>query len=171
MSTDFTILSRFKASLTGDPDPNNPFVRHYAPFCLQDPLVVHIIMYASACYLHETGHIPHTALMASKGCAIQMLNHRISSGQGSAVAAGVGPGFRSFGGSGGSGGGAGDAAIASVIQLTAAEWYWGENDQDLQHHFRGLRDMIRLRGGFDNLGMNGILAKNAMWYVWPLLGS
>ncbi|KAF6839032.1 hypothetical protein CPLU01_02046 [Colletotrichum plurivorum] len=152
----FTILSRFKASLTGDPDPNNPFVRHYAPFCLQDPLVVHIIMYASACYLHETGHIPHTALMASKGRAIQMLNHRISSGQGSVVAAGVGSGSRS------SGGGAGDAAIASVIQLTAAEWYWGENDQDLQHHFRGLRDMIRLRGGFDNLGMNGILAKNAM---------
>ncbi|KAL0942146.1 uncharacterized protein CTRU02_200032 [Colletotrichum truncatum] len=151
----FTILSRFKASLIGDPDPNNPFVKVYAPFCVQDPLVVQIIMYASACYLHETGHLPRTALMANKGRAIHMLNQRISFGQ--ATTSGS-----SSENAGRGGGRTGDAAVASVIQLTAAEWYWGEAEEDVRHHFSGLRDMIRIRGGFDHLGMNGILAKNAI---------
>lgn len=56
----------------------------------------------------------------------------------------------------------GDAAIAGVIQLTVAEWYWGESDQDLRYHLMGLRDMIRVRGGFNQLGMDGLLAKNAI---------
>ncbi|KAI8249173.1 hypothetical protein K4K56_010423 [Colletotrichum sp. SAR 10_98] len=150
----FDVLSRFKASLTGDPDPSNPFIKHYAPFCIQEPLVVQTIMYASACYIHETGHLPRTALMASKGRAIHMLNQRISSGRNSAAASNTG--------TVGETSGTNDAAIASVIQLAAAEWYWGDNNEDVQHHFKGLRDMIRLRGGFDRLGMNGILAKNAI---------
>lgn len=151
------MLSRFKASLTGDPDPSNPFIKHYAPFCIQEPLVVQTLMYASACYIHETGHLPRTALMASKGRAIHMLNQRISSGRNSAAASNTGNVWETSG--------TNDAAIASVIQLAAAEWYWGDNNEDVQHHFKGLRDMIRLRGGFDRLGMNGILAKNAIWYV------
>ncbi|KAF4933520.1 hypothetical protein CGCF413_v013290 [Colletotrichum fructicola] len=150
----FDVLSRFKASLTGDPDPSNPFIKHYAPFCIQEPLVVQTIMYASACYIHETGHLPRTALMASKGRAIHMLNQRISSGRNSAAASNTGHVGETSG--------TNDAAIASVIQLAAAEWYWGDNNEDVQHHFKGLRDMIRLRGGFDRLGMNGILAKNAI---------
>ncbi|KAF4810383.1 hypothetical protein CGCSCA5_v010681 [Colletotrichum siamense] len=150
----FDVLSRFKASLTGDPDPSNPFIKHYAPFCIQEPLVVQTIMYASACYIHETGHLPRTALMASKGRAIHMLNQRISSGRNSAAASNTG--------TVGETSGTNDAAIASVVQLAAAEWYWGDNNEDVQHHFKGLRDMIRLRGGFDRLGMNGILAKNAI---------
>ncbi|KAI8310832.1 hypothetical protein K4K59_007959 [Colletotrichum sp. SAR11_240] len=150
----FDVLSRFKASLTGDPDPSNPFIKHYAPFCIQEPLVVQTIMYASACYIHETGHLPRTALMASKGRAIHMLNQRISSGRNPAAASNTG--------NVGETSGTNDAAIASVIQLAAAEWYWGDNNEDVQHHFKGLRDMIRLRGGFDRLGMNGILAKNAI---------
>ncbi|KAJ0343409.1 hypothetical protein COL922a_000141 [Colletotrichum nupharicola] len=111
-------------------------------------------MYASACYIHETGHLPRTALMASKGRAIHMLNQRISSGRNSAAASNTGHVGETSG--------TNDAAIASVIQLAAAEWYWGDNNEDVQHHFKGLRDMIRLRGGFDRLGMNGILAKNAI---------
>ncbi|TDZ38265.1 hypothetical protein CTRI78_v010907 [Colletotrichum trifolii] len=160
----FNILSRFKASLNGDPDPNNPFVRHYAPFCLQDPVVVQIVMYASACYLHETGHISRTALMMSKGHAIQMLNRRISLGQGP-TGTGTTTGNAEHAGAveeTSCGGRTGDAAVAGVIQLAAAEWYWGENENDIQHHLRGLRNMIRLRGGFERLGMNGILAKNAI---------
>ncbi|KAL2874285.1 hypothetical protein SGCOL_010547 [Colletotrichum sp. CLE4] len=62
----------------------------------------------------------------------------------------------------------GDAAIAGVIQLTVAEWYWGESDQDLRYHLKGLRDMIRLRGGFNQLGMDGLLAKNAIVYALTL---
>ncbi|KAK1579536.1 uncharacterized protein LY79DRAFT_340916 [Colletotrichum navitas] len=164
-----TVLSRFKASLNGDPDPNNPFMRHYSPFCLQDPLVVQIILYTSACFLHETGHIRTTALRTLKGRAIHMLNEslrshgadgrRHSKDRGTAETAlatttTTGSSERSKHPS--------DAAIAGVIQLTITEWYWGETEDDLRYHLKGLRGMIRLRGGFDQLGMNGLLAKNAI---------
>ena len=51
-----------------------------------------------------------------------------------------------------------DVAIAAVTQLILDEWYWGEAN-DLRAHLRGLREMIRLRGGFRNLGLNGMIAK------------
>ncbi|OLN82293.1 hypothetical protein CCHL11_10193 [Colletotrichum chlorophyti] len=121
-------------------------------------IFMQILLYTSACFLHETGHIPETALRMCKGRAIQMLNQRIASGSGGATAVSK----TSDGGGGEEAGQAGDSAIASVIQLTIAEWYWGETPEDLRHHLMGLRDMIRLRGGLNRLGMNGILAKNAI---------
>lgn len=54
-----------------------------------------------------------------------------------------------------------DEAIAGVMQLTIDEWYWGEA-KDLRAHFSGLRELIRLRGGPANLGMEGILSKQAL---------
>ncbi|KAK2022764.1 hypothetical protein LX32DRAFT_629360 [Colletotrichum zoysiae] len=163
-----TVLSRFKASLNGDPDPNNPFVRHYSPFCLQDPLVVQIILYTSACFLHETGHVRTTALRTLKGRAIHMLNEslrshgadgrRHSSSRDAAETALASTTANSSGRSKHPS----DAAIAGVIQLTVTEWYWGETEDDLQYHLRGLRGMIWLRGGLSQLGMNGLLAKNAI---------
>ncbi|KAK1981178.1 hypothetical protein LZ30DRAFT_593249 [Colletotrichum cereale] len=164
-----TVLSRFKASLDGDPDLNNPFIRYYSPFCLQDPLVVQIILYTSACFLHETGHVRTATLRTLKGCAIHMLNeslrpHGANDGRHQSSRDAAEPplttttttesGRRSEHPS--------DAAIAGVIQLTVAEWYWGETEDDLRYHLRGLRGMIRLRGGLDQLGMNGLLAKNAI---------
>ncbi|OHW99431.1 hypothetical protein CSPAE12_01893 [Colletotrichum incanum] len=165
-----TVLSRFKASLNGDPDPDNPFIRYYSPFCLQDPLVVRIILYTSACFLHETGHVRTTTLRTLKGHAIHMLNeslrphgvdrrrHQSSQDITTTALATIT--------TGGSGSGRSehpsDAAIAGVIQLTVAEWYWGESEDDLRYHLKGLRGMIRLRGGFNELGMNGLLAKNAI---------
>ncbi|KAJ0163603.1 hypothetical protein CTA2_2728 [Colletotrichum tanaceti] len=171
-----TVLSRFKASLNGDPEPNNPFIRYYSPFCLQNPLAIRIILYTSACFLHETGHVPTTALRTIKGHAIRMLNESLRPDDAGSSR------YQSFqnttetalettteGGGGGSSSSSNgrsehpsDAAIAGVIQLTVAEWYWGESEEDLRYHLRGLRGMIRLRGGFNKLGMNGLLAKNAI---------
>ncbi|GJC85245.1 hypothetical protein ColLi_08083 [Colletotrichum liriopes] len=166
-------LSRFKASLNGDPDPNNPFIRYYSPFCLQDPLVVRIILYTSACFLHETGHVRTTALRTLKGHAIHMLNEslrphsadrrRHQSSQ-DITATALATTMTDDSGSGRSEHPS-DAAIAGVIQLTVAEWYWGESEDDLRCHLRGLRGMVRLRGGFNELGMNGLLAKNAIMYT------
>ncbi|GKT60795.1 hypothetical protein ColTof3_08134 [Colletotrichum tofieldiae] len=163
-------LSRFKASLNGDPDPNNPFIRYYSPFCLQDPLVVRIILYTSACFLHETGHVRTTALRTLKGHAIHMLNdslrphsvdrRRHQSSQ-DITATALATTMTDDSGSGRPEHPS-DAAIAGVIQLTVAEWYWGESEDDLRYHLRGLRGMVRLRGGFNELGMNGLLAKNAI---------
>jgi hypothetical protein len=65
-----------------------------------------------------------------------------------------------------------DEAIAGVIQLITDEWYWGDTG-DLRAHMRGLREMIRFRGGFGNLGLNGLLSKLAITQVllslWLLL--
>ncbi|KAK2001588.1 hypothetical protein LX36DRAFT_339752 [Colletotrichum falcatum] len=160
-----TVLSRFKASLNGDPDPDNPFMRHYSPFCLQDPLGVQIILYTSACFLHETGNVRTTALRTLKSRAIRMLNESLrsrdadgrrhpSSRNATETALATMSSGRSEHPS--------DAAIAGVIQLTVTEWYWGETEDDLRYHLRGLRSMIRLRGGLNQLGMNGLLAKNAI---------
>ncbi|KAK1654780.1 hypothetical protein BDP81DRAFT_88509 [Colletotrichum phormii] len=158
------VLSRFKASINGDPSPNNPFIRHYSPFCLQDPLVMRIILYTSACFLHETGDVRTDVLRTYKGQAIAMLNKNLTTDSSKSRASNTTavtaedanssttPGTQK----------PGDAAIAGVIQLTVAEWYWGESDQDLRYHLMGLRDMIRLRGGFNQLGMDGLLAKNAI---------
>ncbi|WQF89077.1 Putative zn(2)Cys(6) fungal-type DNA-binding domain, fungal transcription factor [Colletotrichum destructivum] len=171
-----TVLSRFKASLNGDPEPNNPFIRYYSPFCLQDPLVMKIILYTSACFLHETGHVRTTALRTIKGHAIRMLNESLRSNDvgsrrhqslqnttGTALETTTdGGGGGSISSSNGRSEHPSDAAIAGVIQLTVAEWYWGESEEDLRYHLRGLRGMIRLRGGFNKLGMNGLLAKNAI---------
>ncbi len=54
-----------------------------------------------------------------------------------------------------------DDAITAVIQLVMDEWYWGQTES-LHTHLRGLRDMIRLRGGLKNLGMNGLISKLAV---------
>ena len=38
---------------------------------------------------------------------------------------------------------------------------WG-NINDLRAHLRGLRDMIKSRGGFRTLGLNGLISKLAI---------
>lgn len=139
LRTDLKLLCRFKASLDGNPDAASPYVRSYVPHCVQDPMLLQIILYTSSCFLNETGHAPRTVMMAHKGEAIRMLNDHLRSG----------PRQTS------------DSAIAGVVQLIVDEWYWGET-QDLRAHLRGLREMIRLRGGFAQLGMSGFLAKNAI---------
>jgi len=80
--------------------------------------------------------MPKMAVMAHKGKAIAMLNNQLRSHN-----------YQT-----------GDAVIAGVVQLIVDEWYWGDTD-DLKAHMRGLREMIRIRGGFHTLGMNGLLAK------------
>lgn len=95
-------------------------------------------MYTSACYLNETGHLDKMAAMAHKGQAIAMLNEHLRSRSSTS-----------------------NEAICAVIQLILDEWYWGETG-DLRAHLRGLREMIRLRGGLKQLGMGGMIAKLAV---------
>ncbi|KAI1878582.1 hypothetical protein JX265_002759 [Neoarthrinium moseri] len=74
--------------------------------------------------------------MLIKGQAIRMLNDRLRSEKDATS----------------------DEAIAGVCQLIIDEWYWGET-QDLRAHLNGMKRMIRLRGGFGNLGLEGLLSK------------
>lgn len=54
-----------------------------------------------------------------------------------------------------------DEAIAAVMQMLLNEWYWGDMS-DLAAHLSGLKEMIRLRGGYRNLGLGGLLARLVM---------
>ncbi|ORY57265.1 uncharacterized protein BCR38DRAFT_355048 [Pseudomassariella vexata] len=130
------VISRFKSSLDGDPDFNAPFHKYYLPFCLQSPLLARVSIYTAACLLSETNHLDKTITMWIKGSAIRLLNDLLRSER-----------FAT-----------GDEAIAGVAQLIADEWYWGDT-HDLRAHLEGMRQMIKLRGGFRNLGLNGLLSK------------
>lgn len=85
--------------------------------------------------MSEVGNIESTTAVAHKCRAIEMLTEHLRS-RGSTT----------------------DEAIAAVMQFMINEWYWGNLD-DLKAHLTGLREMIRLRGGFASLGLGGLLAK------------
>jgi hypothetical protein len=129
-------MSRFKPSLDGNPDYNGPYHEHYVPLSIQSPLLAHVTVYTAACFLNESNIIDDTATMMMKGQAIRMLNDLLRSEQ-----------FATS-----------DEAVAGAAQLMTDEWYWGQT-HDLEAHLRGMRQMIKLRGGFGNLGLNGLLSK------------
>ncbi len=54
-----------------------------------------------------------------------------------------------------------DEGLTGVIQLIVDEWYWGDTN-DLRAHLRGLREMIKVRGGFRTLGLHGLISKLAI---------
>ncbi|KAK0614029.1 hypothetical protein B0T14DRAFT_293150 [Immersiella caudata] len=138
LTTYVKLISQFKASLDGNPDPSNPYIRYHVPYCVQSPLLVNVAIYTAACFLSDTGHIDTTVAMAHKGHAIQMLNEHIQS---TSVPS--------------------DEGITGVVQLIVDEWYWGDPNH-LHTHLRGLREMIKLRGGFRTLGLHGLISKLAI---------
>ena len=141
--TDIKLISPFKASIDGNPDPSNPYIKYHVPYTVQSPLLVHVAIYTAACFLSETGHIDTTRAMDHKGFAIKLLNEHIRS---TALPS--------------------DEGITGVIQLIIDEWLWGDVN-DLRAHLRGLREMIKLRGGFRTLGLHGLISKLAITQVLP----
>ncbi|EAQ92261.1 hypothetical protein CHGG_00496 [Chaetomium globosum CBS 148.51] len=131
-------LSQFTASLDGKPDASNPYIKYYVPYCINSQLLAHVAIYSAACFLTDTGHVERTVAMAHKGHVIKLLNEHIRSQ--------LSPS---------------DEVIAGVLQITLDEWLWG-NINDLRAHLRGLRDMIKSRGGFRTLGLNGLISKLAI---------
>lgn len=132
------LISRFKASLDGEPDPaSNMYTKHYVPFCLHNPMLAQIAIYTAACFLNDTcpSVVDDTTAMTRKGDAICMLETHLRTA-----------------------GSTTDEAIAGVMQLILNEWYWGGR-KELEAHLGGLREMVRSRGGLAHLGLGGLLAK------------
>lgn len=115
------------------------YMTRYVPFCLHSPLLIQTAIYTSACFMNEMGGrhilIDNTAAVAHKFRAIRMLNEHLKAQESTT-----------------------DEAISTVMQLMLNEWYWGNLD-DLKAHLRGLRELVRLRGGFRGVGLGGLLAK------------
>ncbi|TLD13953.1 uncharacterized protein PgNI_03468 [Pyricularia grisea] len=135
------LASSFKSCLDGNnQDTTNSRIELCMPFCVRTPLLAQVAIYTASCFLVETGTLDKTVAIAHKGLAIRMLNELLRSPTDSTS----------------------DEAIAAVIQMILNEWYWGDSSNDLQAHLRGLREMIRLRGGIQNLGMDGLVGKLAV---------
>ncbi|KAH7121341.1 hypothetical protein EDB81DRAFT_228406 [Dactylonectria macrodidyma] len=135
------LLCRFKVSVDGNPDPNNAFMKHWVPCCVQDPLLLQIVLFTSACFFSETGHIPKTLAMVHKGRVYKMLNEQLRD-EATMTS---------------------DASILGVAQMVIDSWYWGAT-ADVKAHIQGLKQMIRLRGGLYNLGLHGFLSKTVLMH-------
>ncbi|KAM7216238.1 hypothetical protein V8F06_008357 [Rhypophila decipiens] len=132
------LLYHFKGSFDGDPDADNPFITDYVPWCIQSPLLAQTSLYISARSLTENQHVDRTYAMRMKGTAIHTLNTHLQSSNW-----------------------ASDEALAGVVQFVSIEWFFGEPEVVLAH-LRGLREMVRLRGGFTLLGVGGLVTKVAL---------
>ncbi|GAB0132932.1 hypothetical protein EsDP_00001352 [Epichloe bromicola] len=137
--THLQLLSRFKASLDGSPRPNNRFMKHWVPFSIQDRLVLHVSLCTTASFLHETGRLPKMLLHIHRATTTSMLNEYISS-----------PTLSTS-----------DSAMLAVCQLILTSWYWSSTEE-LHAHMAGFKRMIQLRGGCQNLGMQGYTSKIAL---------
>ncbi len=132
------LVSQFNASLDGSPDANNVYVKYYLPYCVQTPLLAQGAVYTAACLLAETGHIDRMVAISHKGKTMALLHEHLGS-QPSTT----------------------DEAVAGVVQLVTNEFYWGDT-ADLHAHLRGLKDMIKMRGGLRNIGLHGLISKLAI---------
>lgn len=54
-----------------------------------------------------------------------------------------------------------DSAMLAVMQLILTSWYWSSTEE-LHAHMTGFKKMIQLRGGCQNLGMEGFTSKIAL---------
>ncbi|KPA44271.1 6-hydroxy-d-nicotine oxidase [Fusarium langsethiae] len=131
-----SLLSRFKCSIDGQPDPANVFMNIWIPCTMQDPLLLHIVLFTSACFLTETGAMSKRLRQIYQSHVYFMLNQQL----GDQIAR------------------ENDTLMLAVVQMITDSWYWGETDH-LMAHLRGLKHMVRMRGGLSRLGLRGYLAK------------
>ncbi|KAF4121490.1 Berberine and berberine like [Geosmithia morbida] len=100
--THLRLLSRFKASISGIPNPENPFMKHWIPYIIQDPLLINTVLFTSACFLNETGHLPKSVVVLLRGMVFQSLNNTLRSRESQTS----------------------DSAILAVAEMILDEWYW-----------------------------------------------
>ncbi|KAL8367067.1 hypothetical protein RB595_007990 [Gaeumannomyces hyphopodioides] len=132
------LLYRFKGSFDGEPDLDNPFITMYVPWCIQSPLLARTSLYISARSLAERGFIDQSSTMRAKGEAISALNEHLRSELW-----------------------IGDEVMAGVVQFISIEWFFGEPEV-VRAHLMGLREMVRLRGGFPSRGVGALVTKVAL---------
>ena len=136
MFLDLSLLSRFKCSVDGQPDPTNEFMNIWVPCTVQDPLLLQIVLFTSACFLTETGDMPKKIRYIYQGHVYMMLNKQLGDVNAQKN----------------------DTLLLAVVQMISDAWYWGETTH-LQTHLQGLKVMVRMRGGLGQLGLRGYLAK------------
>lgn len=115
-----------KGSLDGVSDPDNPFLYDFLPWALSSEILGPVTLLIGASSLSVTFNLNTYQKAVLKGRAIELLNAYLRRGD------------------------INDEVISSVIQLLVNEWYHGEVP-DMLIHLKGLREIVRIRGGINNL--------------------
>ncbi|TLS25039.1 hypothetical protein PpBr36_07299 [Pyricularia pennisetigena] len=132
------LMTALKGSFHGDSDPDNPYVLHYLPWCVQSPLLALSTLYTTARTIMRTGLVDQRSSMLAKGSAISKLNEYLRSDD-------------DWGR---------EEVLAAIMQFVAVEWVFSELEV-AQSHLKGFRDIIRLRGGFPSHGVGVLITKSA----------
>jgi hypothetical protein len=131
-------------SIDGNPSPNY-YNDYWVQWSIKSPLLAHLAILTSAIYQAEAQKIvpqQSQVVLRYKVKSIELLNEMLSHRH-SATS---------------------PEAIAAVIYLMVNEWYFCNHDI-VQRHMAGLKEMVRMRGGLDDLGMNGFVRKMIFQYV------
>ncbi|KAH8595239.1 hypothetical protein B0O99DRAFT_162464 [Bisporella sp. PMI_857] len=147
------IISKYVFSMDGVVAPNyyNDF---WVPRSMKSPLLVHLAIFTSACYCAEAQRInpaSYSQAVGYKVKALTLLNEMLQNKQESMT----------------------NEALAGVVYFIVNEWYWSCYE-NVQAHIGGLIQMVRLRGGLDNLGANGFMRKMVIlcdYYISCTRGS
>lgn len=137
---DLQLLSRFKAAIDGNPDPESRFMKQWVPSSIKDPLLLQVVLYTSACFLNETGQVPKVVVILYKSAVHRMINEHIQNSRTKPLS---------------------NEAIMGTAQMVMDSWYWGTTTE-MRAHMDGLRQMVKIRGGPQTLGLQGFIAKTVL---------
>ena len=133
-----TIITKYVFSIDGNVQPNY-YNDVWVPWATKSPILVSFGIFTAACYQAEAQKKPpgtSALVLGYKLKIISLLNGMLRNKETATS----------------------DEAVAAVCYLITNEWYWS-NYENVQAHFKGLREMVRLRGGIGDLRMNGFLRK------------
>jgi Fungal specific transcription factor domain len=125
-------------SIDGNVSPNF-YNDYWVPWSIKSPLLANLSILTAANFQAEAQKIPSgksTVALHYKVKSIGLLNEMLGNRE-SAIST---------------------EAIAAVVSLLANEWFWLHRAA-VKRHLAGLKMMIKLRGGLDELRMNGFPRK------------
>lgn len=132
------IIVKYPFSIDGNPSPNY-YNDYWVQWSMKSPLLAHLGIFTAACYQAEAQQIPPSKSATALGYkvkSIAILNEMLVNKEMSTS----------------------NEAITGVVYLIINEWYWSCYE-NIQAHFAGLREMVRLRGGLGEMGMHDFLRK------------
>lgn len=137
------VITKYVVSIDGSPKPNY-YNDIWVPWCMKSPLLAYIGIFTASCYQSEAQKIPppqSAVVLGYKLKVISVLNEMLRAKETSTCT----------------------EALAAVTYLITNEWYWS-NFENVKAHMKGLKEMVRLRGGLGDLGMSGFLRKMIILY-------
>lgn len=99
---------------------------------MKSPLLAYFAIFTASCYQSETQKIPpqkSAVVVGYKLKTIEMLNAMLRDKNASTSV----------------------EALTAVGYIVTSEWYWSNYD-GVKMHLKGLKEMVRLRGGFGDMG-------------------